>query len=180
MNRIIRKDIIAILDKAVSIINQGRFFELRYLSDHIIHNASIFQDEDSILVAVIIYALSKVYYDGKKMNEQVISRLKNAKAFVEKNQYDVFRKEMKNLFSLISEKDEEKKAYFNEVIRRAQIKKGSKIFDHGISLAQVASRLGISRWELMNYIGKTTITDSFEDISDVADKLEFTRSLFVK
>ena len=36
----------------------------------------------------------------------------------------------------------------------ARIKKGSKMHQHGISMARTAELLGITQWELQDYIGK--------------------------
>ena len=52
------------------------------------------------------------------------------------------------------------------------------MYEHGISLGQVADALGVSMWELMDYIGKTRIVDKFGSETDIKQKLEFTRGLF--
>ncbi|MBT6821580.1 hypothetical protein HOA56_04085, partial [archaeon] len=67
MNEIIRKDIIGVLLKAIEYIDNSDNIKLRELSDYVIHNASIFQDEDSISVVVIIYPLSKLFKEGEKV-----------------------------------------------------------------------------------------------------------------
>ena len=45
-------------------------------------------------------------------------------------------------------------------------------------MAQSANILGISQWELMDYIGKTKMEDTFQNKEDIKAKLEFTRNLF--
>lgn len=178
MNDIVRKDIIDVLAKAVDIINHQNFYELRELSNHVIHNASIFQDKDSITIAVIIYALSKILRESEGYDKSVISKLEDAKHLLEKNDSENYTIAIKALLADISTQDSKIRFYFHEVLERAQINKASKIYEHGISLAQVSEALGISRWELMEYIGKTTISDSFDDISDVIDRVKFTRLIF--
>ena len=61
MNPIVKKDILNILRESVSVIKQGELFKLKELSDHVIHNATIFQDQYSITIAVTIYSMSKIY-----------------------------------------------------------------------------------------------------------------------
>ena len=51
------------------------------------------------------------------------------------------------------------KPYINEVLRKASINKASRIHEHGISLGQTAKLLGITQWELSEYIGRKEITD---------------------
>ena len=50
--------------------------------------------------------------------------------------------------------------------------------EHGISMGQVAESLGVSLWDIMDYVGKTRIIDKFEYRTDMKSKLEFTRGLF--
>ena len=70
------------------------------------------------------------------------------------------------------------KQYIDEFINQAEIKKGTKIYDHGVSLGQAANILGISQWELMNYVGKTRFGEPIYDRPDTIDKIKFTRGLF--
>ena len=51
------------------------------------------------------------------------------------------------------------KPYIHEVLRKASINKASKIHEHGISLGQTANLLGITQWELSEYVGRKEITD---------------------
>ena len=43
---------------------------------------------------------------------------------------------------------------------------------------EVAEMLNINQWELMEYVGHTTITDKFSENKDVMVRYEFTKSLF--
>jgi len=79
---------------------------------------------------------------------------------------------------VISNFDSKLNLYIQKVIDEAEIKKGSKLYEHGISLAQTADLLGVSQWELMKYIGQTKIADKFVDEVNVKDRLAHTRRLF--
>ena len=102
----------------------------------------------------------------------------DAKIFLRK-QILVFRKSIKNIFNFIRIVDEKLKMYINEVINQARIKKGCKLCEHGISVARSAEVLGISRWELMHYLGKTTLIDQFSEPVNVSNRLKIARSLFL-
>jgi hypothetical protein len=178
MNPIVKKDILNVLHEAIEIIKKDELFNLRELSDHVIHNASVFQDKDSITVAVTIYALSKLYRYSKDVDKFVLPHLANAVKYLESGDLNKYDSEIKCIIKDISEKDEKTKFYIQEVLEMAQIKKASRMFEHGISLGQVADALGISIWDITEYVGKTRIVDQFDNKSDIGSKMNFTRKLF--
>ncbi len=184
MNKIIKKDILAILSDTIEILKvkeEKGIAEMKELSNHVIHNASIFQDEDSISIAILIYSLSKIIErKDKELNySNILNQLKASYTFLEKSNTDNYRKTIKRLFKFISTVDTKLKLYIEEVINQAQIKKGSKIYEHGISLARASEILGISQWELMFYIGKTKIPDVYEvELISLKKRLNYTKSLF--
>ena len=183
MNETIQRDIIAILSDAIDILKvkeEKDITELKELSNHTIHNASIFQDEDSVSVAILAYSLSKIIErKGYELDcRNILFFLNKAKECLSQNRIDDYRKIIKKTFSIISGVDSKLKLYIEEVINQAQIKKGSKIYEHGVSLARAAEILGVSQWELMFYIGKTKIIDKTKETIDVKDRLKFARRLF--
>jgi len=180
---IIKKDIISVLTELAEILKvkeDADIAQMRELSNHTIHNASIFQDEDSVSIAILVYSLSKVI--EREVDElnygNILFFLEKAKDCLLKNKIDDYRKIIKKAFTVISGMDSKLKMYIEEVINQAQIKKGSKLYEHGISLARAAEILGISQWELMFYIGKTRITDKTKDAVNVKERLKFARGLF--
>ncbi|MEM2131578.1 MAG: hypothetical protein QXR96_03570 [Candidatus Woesearchaeota archaeon] len=178
MNPIIKKDILNILKEAIFIVEKKELFKLRDLSDHVIHNASIFQDKDTITIAVTIYALSK-FYKFSDVSEIILIKLKNALTYLENGYLNNYEDEIKSIVKEISKKDKFMKNYINETLEKAQIKKASRMFEHGISLAQVADALGISLWELQDYVGKTSIIDSFKNQdNNVENRIKKTREIF--
>ena len=63
MHETIKKDIISVLSKLTGILSvkdEKDVIEIRELSNHTIHNASVFQDEDSVSIAILTYSLSKI------------------------------------------------------------------------------------------------------------------------
>lgn len=183
MNDIIKKDIIAVLSELVQLLKlrqDSDIIKIKELSNHVIHNASVFQDEDSISVAILIYSLSKTI--DRKQKDLDYSRLSSMVNFcissLKNSQDDEFRKSIKNIFSFIRAIDEKLKLYIHEVINQAQIKKGCKLCEHGISVARASEVLGISQWELMHYLGKTTLIDKFSEPVNVAYRLKIARGLF--
>lgn len=182
MEKDVRVDIIKSIDEAILILEKKDFASLKDISDHTIHNASIFQDEDSISIAVIIFAIFKIMERCKKDQDSICSTTmqtlaKARDALADKNEQR-YRKIIKGLFQLISKEDARLRLFIEHVIEQAQIKKGSKLYEHGISIAQAAELLSISQYELMNYVGKTRIPDRLDDPTGIIARLEFTRRLF--
>lgn len=183
MNDIIKKDILAVLNDLVGILKvkeESDIFEIKDLSNHIIHNASIFQDEDSISAAILIYALSKIMERKQKDLDysKILGMLNSSISNLKNNDDEEFRKSIKSIFNFVRTMDEKLRLYIHEVINQAQIKKGCKLCEHGISIARASEVLGISQWELMQYFGKTTLIDKFSEPVNVSYRLKIARSLF--
>jgi len=182
MDEVVKRDILRVLSDVIGILGieeEKDIAELRELSNHTIHNASIFQDEDSVSIAILIYSLSKVIErrEGKLNYKVLLKLIIDGKRNLESNRMDVYRKTIKKLFNFISTIDNKLKLYIEEVINQAEIKKGSKLYAHGISLGRAAEILGISQWELMFYIGKTKLTDIKGGVG-VKERLNYARGLF--
>lgn len=178
MNEKIKKDIISILDDSLEYIYCKDISKIKELSNHTIHNASIFQDQDSLSIAVIMYALPKIFERKGFISKNIINYIKKSKSALAQNKFELYRKSIKGLIENISREDTKLKLYIQEVVEQAQVKKGSKLYDHGISMAQSASLLGVSQWDLMNYVGKTQIADTFKEGMTVEKRLKFVRGLF--
>jgi len=49
--------------------------------------------------------------------------------------------------------------YITEVLKQARIKKGGRVYEHGISIGRASQLMGISSWELRSYVGGTKLSD---------------------
>ncbi|MEW6062990.1 MAG: hypothetical protein AB1571_01295 [Nanoarchaeota archaeon] len=183
----LKQNILEVLRDSFKAINKNDIVALKELSNHIIHKASTLQDEYSTSIAVISYALSKIferahyrdYKDWNKFYNTCMTNLKNAIVYLEKNDTQEYEASIKNIFNVIDRLSSNLKRYTQEVIEKARIHRASRIHEHGISVERTAKLLGISQWELMEYIGKTGISDTELSITKtVADRLKFTRSIF--
>jgi predicted HTH domain antitoxin len=183
----VKDDILAVLDRAIEILKvreEKDVLELSELSDHTIHNAATFQDPESISIAVLIYAIYKVIerptYVEDKLYKDMESMLLQARVYLVKDETENYIEQVAKCFDYIAKIDQKLKMYIEEVITKAKIKKGSKIFEHGISIGRAAELLGISQWELMSYVGHTQIYEKEKFVDDVKDRIKFTRRLFKK
>jgi len=182
MNEVVKKDIIQVISDVIDILGveeERDVVDLMDISNHTIHNASIFQDEDSVSIAILIYSLSKVIQrkEGKLNYNSLLILLRGAKKNLGNDNIDIYRRTVRKLFDFISTIDSKLKLYIEQVIIQAEIKKGSKLYAHGISLGRASEILGISQWELMSYVGKTKMPDIKAGVG-IKQRINYARSLF--
>ena len=183
MNDIIKKDILSVLNELAQILKskeESNISRIKELSNHTVHNASIFQDEDSISVAVLAYSLSKIIERNRSILDygKLMAMINSCILSLTNDDDNAFRKSTKDIFNLIKAIDKKLKMYIYEVINQAQIKKGCKLCEHGVSVARASEVLGISQWELMHYLGKTTLIDRFSEPVNISQRLKIARGLF--
>jgi hypothetical protein len=156
-------DIVDVIENVLKHLNADDEKGVKKWSDHIIHSASIFQDKYSVQLATAVYSIGKTmanHYSRRKWPDKykttiktIESLLKKALEFARQKKIDEYYKIMVELLSLIGKYNKRFGQYLEEVIRYAMIKKGSRMYEHGISMGRVAEILGISEWELMERTG---------------------------
>jgi len=162
-----KEHIIDVLEEAKHALKTSNSLKLQHLSNQTIHSASIHQDKDSITIAVIIYTLSKIIL--RKSNLQIKNWPTFIKRFngqvdlaidsMQKDRLDKFNYYLEKARASLSNLSINLKPYIQEVLRKASINKASKLYEHGISLSQTSKLLGITRWELAEYIGQKNLDE---------------------
>ena len=187
MEDVVRQDIISLLKRVYNAFEKKDLFQLKILSNYTIHNAGIFQDPDSIKIAIIIYSIGKITHNQKvqeykgweAFKESCLKAIKNAIKFLEEKNFEAYEREIKTILKNIGNLEAKFGAYITEVLNQAKIKKGGKIYEHGISAGRVAELLGISPWELMTFVGHTKIMDINPVITkNVKERIKFARKIF--
>lgn len=180
MQEEVRKDILNVVYSAVQEIRRNDNYALSELSNHVIHDLSIYQDEDSASIAVLVYALAKMVQHCSERGisySAIIPLLQKAHGLLESNKYNAYAQSIRGIFKAIERIDGKLKLYIQEVFTKARINKGAKLYEHGVSIARTAELLGVSQWELMDYIGKTRLPENAAGIS-VRQRLANARELF--
>ena len=162
-----RANILRVLKSTLSAVKRENTVELKQLSNKVIHTASIYQDTDSVAVAVVVYSLSKIiertkytsYKEWPKFYKNYIENITCAIQDLEKRDIKKFREHMDKIRKEIDKLSPKFKKYIQDVFRKAEINKASRIYEHGISMEQTARLLGITLWELAEYAGQTGISD---------------------
>lgn len=189
MEDTVRRDILKVLYKSLELLENNNFSDMQMLSDQIIHNASIYQDEDSIGVATMIYALSKILekekikrYHPKEYNKLLADSKVNIKQMIrtaEDFNFEEFEKYLKNILNTINALDKSYNEYIEWVINHAKLKKARKIYEHGVSLGRVSQLLGVPEWEVMRYTAETRFFERGElKTLNPKKRLENTKKIF--
>jgi len=161
------ENVIEILEKARKAIKQEDIIAIKELSNRTVHSSSIDQDPDNINIAVILYALSKILERTRykemtgwdKFQKTYEDSLENAALALKKKNVELYRDQIERVRDAINKLSGHLKAYIEAVFRKAQINKASRIYEHGISRGVAAKILGVSLWELNEYVGRTGIAD---------------------
>lgn len=183
----VKENILRILKQGLRAIKQDDTVKLKELSDQTVHDASTLQDEYSISIAVILYSIAKIferaryrkYSEWSKFNSNLIDDLDYALKSLLKDDVDGYEHYIHKLLQNIDRLGGKFRKYIIEVIEKSKISKASRIHEHGISVGKTAELLGIDEWELMDYIGKTGISDVGYNITKTAkQRLKTARRIF--
>jgi len=160
-------NILRILNETKEAIKKENYSRIENLSNQTINTASFTQDPDNILVAVVVFSLSKIFeeWNYKKLPKYntfyklILTAIEHAIMDIDRENFDGFRKDFENINKEIEKISGKLKNYVQEVFRKAKINKASKIYAHGISMEQTAKLLGITMFEMAEYIGQTNIPE---------------------
>lgn len=156
--------VIKVLKDAQTALRNNNSMMLQQLSDQTIHSASITQHTDFITIAVLIYSLNKLILNRIRMpirNWDLFVRKVNdelSKAITELRNEDSeeFARHLEHCKELLKGLSPNLRPDVEDVIQKASLNKASKIYEHGISLAQTSRLLDVSQWDLLNYVGQRT------------------------
>lgn len=167
----VKNDIIDVLEHVKKFLEEGDSKKILEWSDHIIHSASIYQDEYTLTLAVMVYSLGKIMEIRRlKENEKTYGNLcikcgmdiDSAINYAKNEEWDKYLTSLENMIKKISNIGRDYNTHLQYVLNAAKIKKGNKMFLHGISIGRVAETLGITKWDLMAYIGQTSESEYYK------------------
>lgn len=182
MDEHIKKVSVSTLGRVMQILNVKEdkdILEIKELSNSTIHNASVFQDDVSVSIAVVIYALSKIMERNPDELDyaKILKMLASLRDSLERGSDKEFSAAMGRLISEISKRDARLKMYTQEVITESQVKKGCKLCEIGLSTAKASEVMGVSQWDMMKYLGNTNLNEHSAGV-DIKSRMKFARSLF--
>ncbi|MCK5321209.1 hypothetical protein KAJ38_01400 [Candidatus Pacearchaeota archaeon] len=180
-------NVLRILKETKKFIKEDNSHEIKVLSNQTVHSAAISQDADNIIVAVLVYSLSKIlereHYremDGwKRFYGAMIKDLASAILALEKEDIEETRVYLGKIRNSLNEISGNLGQYVKDIFRKAEINKAFKLYEHGLSSEQTAELLGVSLWDLASYIGQSHIGDSKFAISmPVVERVKIAEEIF--
>lgn len=161
-------NVLRILKETKKDLMEDRPYELKILSNQTIHTATISQDPDNIIVAVLVYSLSKVLERDKyremegyiEFSNAVLKNLDGAIKSLESDDIEKSRIHLGRIRHSLNKISSDLSDYIKDVFRKAEINKAFKLYEHGISTEQTADLLGVSLWELSSYIGQSSVNEA--------------------
>jgi hypothetical protein len=157
-----KENILRILEETKQALKADDALKLKELSNQTNHTASMTQDSDNITVAVIVYSLSKIIERTEYKNlsgwdnfyKTILSSVDASLEAIKKNNDKKLTESLTLIRNAISKLSGKLKFYIQDVFRKAEINKASKIYEHGISMEKTANLLGITMFELASYAGQ--------------------------
>jgi hypothetical protein len=182
-----KENVLRILEETSKAIKEENPSVIKELSNQTINTASMTQDPDNILVAVIVYSISKIlertnYRElpgWEKFYGVMISSLEKSIQDIKKDDEKKFRKDFEEIRNALDKLSGKLKFYIQDVFRRASINKASRIYEHGISMETTANLLGVTMFELADYAGETGIPDvRGAQTMDVKSRIKIAEDMF--
>lgn len=163
-------NVLRILKQTKDAVERKDVPEIKSLSNQTIHTASITQDPDNILVAIVVYSLGKIIERGeykevrgwKNFYTTILSLINGAINNLEIKNEKKAQEELEKIRKCLNKLSGDMKKYIQDVFRKASINKASKIYEHGISMEKTANLLGVSMYEIASYAGQKGVSDSGE------------------
>lgn len=165
-----KENILRIFQEAKEAIAREDSFKLNEISNQTINTAARTQDPDNIATAIVIYAIGKII-ERKKYREfpewnalykKIMASIEDAIKAIKNNKDKDFSRSIYSLRKYIDKISGKLRDYVQDVFRKAQINKASKIYGHGISMGKTANLLGITIYELALYAGQANIQNTYE------------------
>lgn len=181
------KNVLRILRETKRLIEDDDAFELKALSNQTIHAATVSQDADNIIVAVLVYSIGKVMERDhyRKMEgwtefrSAVIKNLTLAIKSLEADDVDKCRVYLGRIRNSLNRISSDLARYIKDVFRKAEINKAFKLYEHGLSTEKTAELLGVSLWDISSYIGQSSIGDAHVSVTmPVEERVKIAEEIF--
>ncbi len=163
-----RGNILRIFQETRAAIARDDSASIHSLSNQTNNTAALTNDPDNIAAAVVVYALSNIiekkeYYfriqGWKKFYDSYLLTIDRIIDALEERDDQKYRDNIKIIRSAIENLSGKLRGYIQDVFRRTNINRASKLYEHGLSMEKTSKLLGISIFELAEYTGAKQIGD---------------------
>jgi hypothetical protein len=187
MQENIKKDLMQVLKNTMGAIKRNDLAELRAQSNKTIHNSSIYQEKYSISLSVVIFTLFKILEKGNYLHNEnwppirklILTELNISRNAIRKDKPYILSKSLRKIIQTLKKLDKQVGHFMQEATETSKIKKAYGIYRHGISVGKAADLLGISKWELQPYLGKTRESENpYSQSKPVSERIKIAKDIF--
>lgn len=182
MKEAIRKTVLKALQQTIVIFRvreEKDIDNLKILSDEVIEDVAVSKDLDVISLTVLIYSLYKIVKElSEKDYQNLLKELQFAQKNLQQNNLAKYNKNMKVLFELVKGSNVKVKEHLADVLHAARIKKSAILMNKGLSLGQAAGLMGLSNWDLQQYVGHTSFMEQQKSTLPTNKRLDVALQLF--
>ncbi len=175
MKGVIKKELLYDLSKTIEILEKKEdkdSEELKSLSSHAINDVAVHKSLDLISITILIYSIYKIFPTLSEQDYQdLLTELKFARKHLQENNLSRYNKSIETLFKIIKRCDAKIKVHLDDVMQAAKIKKSAELLQKGLSIGQAAGLMGLSNWDLQQYVGKTTFLGQHKETMPVKNRL---------
>tara|TARA_Y100000310_G_scaffold344950_1_gene460716 strand:- start:2576 stop:3136 length:561 start_codon:yes stop_codon:yes gene_type:complete len=180
-------NVLRILKETQGAFDTGDIVKVKQLSNQTVHTAAITQDGDNVVVAVLVYALSKIlerehYREMEGWDifyKALIKNLNLATKSLEKKDIEKFRDAIGAIRNSLNKIDKNLGQYIKDVFYKAEINKAFKLYEHGLSSEQTAKLLGVSLWDLSGYIGQSSVSEAYaSETLPIPERIKIAEDIF--
>ena len=166
-------NVLRIVREARVAFSEGNSYKLKMLSEQTIHTATISQDPDNVMIAVLVYSMGKIIerkgyqkIEGWEIiHKSILVNLDKMVKDLEAKNIEGFRNDVGQIRNSINKISGRLGEYIRDVFYKAEVNKAFKMYEHGLSSENTAKLLGISLWDLSSYIGQSNISESHLNIT---------------
>jgi len=177
-----------LLGRARGALGEGEVAGLRKVSIAAIEVTAIDDGEDTLLIAIITYMLSKLiskahYWEAKRRKRFIQSTLKKIDkciAAVGKCNIHAYRKVMRGIMTDIRELELTDPRYVSDLEAKTRTKLASRLYAQGFSLSRAVALTGAHKQDLMAFAGRTLIPDRSGKSKPLKERLKKVRELFAQ
>ena len=104
--------------------------------------------------------------------------LESALSNLQQNQLGRYNQKIKSLYDILRRDNSDVKMHLQDVMHAARIKKSASLLKKGLSIGQAAGLMGLSNWDLQQYVGGTTLLGQHKEIYPANKRLGLALKLF--
>ncbi len=172
------------LAEVVKLIEEDDSFSLRVMSNKLVEESAFTDNKALFELALIAYAFSKLLRKQHFRELPGWDSFKKSMAYYLKKEIqkestlESMQETLSQVLERIREFDEQAGNYAVDVVHHARVKQASRMYALGLSLSRACEIAGVSKAELIDYVGTTKIHERpFTQTKSVRERWFMTRKV---